>query len=82
VPSTSIFGYGIQTVSDISLRRDGAGKVESVDFQSENIGDGSVLEQSAFLQGSEIHPVHQHHGSLFVDNDVKMRLKLELLRPY
>ncbi len=82
VPSTSIFGYGIQTVSDISLRRDGAGKVESVDFHSENVGDGSVLEQSAFLQGSEIHPVHQHHGSLFVDNDVKMRLKLELLRPY
>ena len=25
---------------------------------------------------------HQHHGSLFVDNDVKMRLKLELTRPY
>ena len=82
VPSTSIFGYGIQTVADISLRRNEEGKVESVDFLSENIGDGSVLEQSAFFQGSEIHPVHQHHGSLFVDNDVKMRLKLELLRPY
>ncbi len=39
-----------------------------------------MLEHSAYLPGSEIHPVHQHHGSLFVDNDVKMRLKLELMR--
>jgi pSer/pThr/pTyr-binding forkhead associated (FHA) protein len=82
VPSVSIFGYGIKTISNVSIRRDAAGKVENVDYLSENIGDGSVLEQSAFLQGSEIHPVHQHHGSLFVDNDVKMRLKLELTRPY
>lgn len=82
VPSVAIFGYGIKTISRVSIRRDTAGKIESVDYLSENIGDGSVLEQSAFLQGSEIHPVHQHHGSLFVDSDVKMRLKLELLRPY
>ncbi len=34
------------------------------------------------LEGSEIHPVQQYHGSLFVDNDVKMRLKLELTRPF
>jgi pSer/pThr/pTyr-binding forkhead associated (FHA) protein len=82
IPSVSIFGYGIKTISNVSIRRDAAGKVENVDYLSENIGDGSVLEQSAFLQGSEIHPVYQHHGSLFVDNDVKMRLKLELTRPY
>jgi pSer/pThr/pTyr-binding forkhead associated (FHA) protein len=82
IPSVSIFGYGIKTVSNVSIRRDAAGKVEDVNYLSENIGDGSVLEQSAFLQGSEIHPVHQHHGSLFVDNDVKMRLRLELTRPY
>jgi pSer/pThr/pTyr-binding forkhead associated (FHA) protein len=82
IPSVSIFGYGIKTISNVSIRRDAAGKVEDVDYLSENIGDGSVLEQSAFLQGSEIHPVHQHHGSLFVDKDVKMRLKLELTRPY
>jgi hypothetical protein len=30
------------------------------------------------LAGSEIHPVQQHHGSLYVDSDVKMRLRLEL----
>ncbi|MGB3713968.1 MAG: FHA domain-containing protein [Candidatus Promineifilaceae bacterium] len=81
-PSVSIFGYGIKTISSVSVRRDAVGKIEKVDYSREKIGDASVLEQSAFLQGSEIHPVHQHHGSLFVDNDVKMRLKLELLRPY
>jgi hypothetical protein len=26
--------------------------------------------------------VQQYHGSLFVDNDVKMRLKLELARQF
>jgi hypothetical protein len=82
IPSVSIFGYGIKTISSFSIRRDAAGKVESADYLSENTGDGSVLEQSALLQGSEIHPVHQHHGALFVDNDVRMRLKMELLRPY
>jgi pimeloyl-ACP methyl ester carboxylesterase len=81
ISSISIFGYGIKTISDVSIRRDAAGKIESVNYLRENIGDGSVLEQSAFLQGSEIHPVHQNHGSLFVDNDVKMRLKLEMIRP-
>lgn len=82
IPTVSIFGYGIKTLTDVSIRRDEAGKISGVDFQRDNKGDGSVLEQSAFLPGSEIHPVHQHHGALFVDNDVKMRLKLELLRPY
>jgi pSer/pThr/pTyr-binding forkhead associated (FHA) protein len=82
MPSISIMGYGIKTISDVSISRDAAGNFESVDYLSENVGDGSILEYSAFLQGSEFHPVHQHHGALFVDNDVKMRLKLELLRPY
>jgi pimeloyl-ACP methyl ester carboxylesterase len=82
VPSISIFGYGIKTISTVSVRRDAAGEFEKVDYVSENVGDGSVLEQSAFLDGSEIHPVYQHHGALFNDKDVKMRLKLELLRPY
>jgi pSer/pThr/pTyr-binding forkhead associated (FHA) protein len=81
-PSVSIFGYGIKTISNVLIKRDAAGKLESVDYISEDIGDGSVLEHSAVLQGSEIHPVHQHHGALFVDNDVKMRLMVELLRPY
>ena len=82
IPSVTIFGYGIKTISQVSVVRNDQGKLQDVDYFSENIGDGSVLEQSAFLSGCEIHPVHQHHGSLFVDNDVKMRLKLELTRPY
>ena len=32
------------------------------------------------LDGAEIHPVKQHHGSLYADGDVMMRLKLELTR--
>jgi pimeloyl-ACP methyl ester carboxylesterase len=80
IPSVSIFGYGIKTISEVSLHRDSKGNIQNVDYESTNIGDGSILEESAFLQGSEIHPVHQHHGALFVDNDVKMRLKIELTR--
>jgi pSer/pThr/pTyr-binding forkhead associated (FHA) protein len=82
IPCVSVFGYGIKTISNISVVRDAHGNLLDVDYLTGNIGDGSVLEQSAFLAGSEIHPVHQHHGSLFIDNDVKMRLKLELTRPY
>lgn len=82
IPSVSIFGYGLKTIADVSVVRDARGKLQNVNYLSGNIGDGSVLEQSAFLAGTDIHPVHQHHGALFIDNDVKMRLKLELTRPY
>jgi len=82
IPSVSIFGYGMKTISNITVNRDPQGKLLKVDYVSKENGDDSVLEQSAFLGGSDIHPVHQHHGSLFIDNDVKMRLKLELTRPY
>jgi len=82
IPSVAIFGYGIKTITEVSVVRDDQGKLQNVEYIYEDIGDGSVLEQSAFLSGCEIHPVHQHHGSLFIDNDVKMRLKLELTRPY
>lgn len=82
IPAISIFGYGLNTIASVSIQRDPTGVLENVTFQSEKTGDGTVLEQSAVLPGSEIHPVHQHHGALFVDNDVKMRLKIELMRPY
>jgi hypothetical protein len=82
IPSVTIFGYGIKTMASVSMQRDESGKLVKVDYVSKNIGDGTILEQSSFLEGSEIHPVHQNHGSLFVDNDVKMRMKLELTRPY
>jgi len=82
IPSVSIFGYGLKTISEVSVIRDAHGNYQNVDYLRRDIGDGTVLEQSAFLPGSDIHPVHQHHGALFVDNDVRMRLKLELTRTF
>jgi hypothetical protein len=78
IPSVSIFGDGIKTIADVSVIRDCKGKFQYVDYLRKDIGDGSALEQSAFLPGSDIHPLHQHHSALFVDKDVRMRLKLEL----
>jgi hypothetical protein len=51
-----------------------------VSFVDEVAGDLSVPAGSAVLKNSEIHPVYQEHGALYVDNDVKMRLKVELTR--
>jgi pSer/pThr/pTyr-binding forkhead associated (FHA) protein len=81
VPAISIFGYGIKTIATVSLRRSPTGQLSDITYRSEPSGDSSVLESSAVLPNTEIHPVQQYHGSLFVDNDVKMRLKLELARP-
>lgn len=82
IPSVSIFGYGIKTIADVSVTRNAQGRLTNVDYMRREIGDGTILEQSAFLSGSDIHPVHQNHGSLFIDNDVRMRLKLELTRSF
>jgi pSer/pThr/pTyr-binding forkhead associated (FHA) protein len=80
VPAISIFGYGIKTVSSVSLSQNGSGGISGISYRSDPSGDGSILERSAVLPGTEIHPVRQYHGTLFVDNDVKMRLKLEVAR--
>jgi hypothetical protein len=48
----------------------------------EESGDTVVPESSSVLQNTEIHPVRQPHGTLFLDNDVKMRLKMELTKPH
>jgi pSer/pThr/pTyr-binding forkhead associated (FHA) protein len=82
IPAVSVFGYGLKTTSSISLVRDEAGKFKDITYRSEPSGDNTILEKSTILPGTEIHPVQQHHGSLFVDNDVKMRLKLELAREF
>jgi len=82
IPAISIFGYGIKTISNISLRRQADGSLSDIVYKSEPLGDNSILERSAVLEETEIHPVQQHHGSLFVDNDVKMRLKIELARQF
>jgi pimeloyl-ACP methyl ester carboxylesterase len=80
VPSISVFGYGIKTVTKISVQRDIDGAWQSAELTVDESGDNRIPECSSVLPGSEIHPVQQHHGALWVDNDVKMRLKLELSR--
>lgn len=79
VPTTCIFGYGQKTVDEIKLHRNPDGKFSNSVYISKQNGDGSVPENSAVLSGADFHPVRQQHGSLFVDNDVKMRLRLELI---
>jgi pSer/pThr/pTyr-binding forkhead associated (FHA) protein len=80
VPTLSIFGYGLKTVTGLSLQRGPNGEWGRVRLDALPGGDSTIPEVSAVLPGTEIHPVQQYHGSLFVDNDVKMRLKLELTR--
>jgi pSer/pThr/pTyr-binding forkhead associated (FHA) protein len=78
VRSVSVFGYGLKTITNVRVQRDSEGRWEKVDLALEPGGDNTIPERSAVLEGSEIHPVQQYHGALYVDNDVKMRLKLEL----
>lgn len=80
VPTICIFGYGLKTTTKVRLECDAAGLCRSVSSLSEPVGDGTVPERSACLEGTEIHPVRQHHGVMFADSDVKKRLKLELTR--
>jgi pSer/pThr/pTyr-binding forkhead associated (FHA) protein len=79
IPTTCIFGYGQKTVDRIKLLRRPDGRLSNSVYESKANGDGSVPENSAVLAGADFHPVHQLHGVLFVDNDVKMRLRLELI---
>lgn len=79
VPAVSIFGYGQKTIVRINVKRDRDGRFDSATLVEDERGDGTVSQLSAVLEGSEIHPVQQHHGALYTDNDVKMRLRLELL---
>jgi pSer/pThr/pTyr-binding forkhead associated (FHA) protein len=80
VPSVCIFGYGLKTITGAKVERDPLGKCSSADLLVTKQGDGTIPEVSAVMPGTEIHPVQQQHGALYVDNDVRMRLKLELTR--
>jgi pSer/pThr/pTyr-binding forkhead associated (FHA) protein len=80
VPTVSIFGYGFKTALRVQIHRRPDGQWQQVDFIEDTAGDLSVPSGSAVLKGSEIHPVFQEHGSLYVDDDVRMRLKVELTR--
>lgn len=80
VPTVSVFGYGLRTVTRINVQRDDDAKWVNAEFITAEGGDDTIPDASTVVENSEIHPVEQHHGSLYVDNDVKMRLKLELTR--
>lgn len=80
VPTLSIFGYGLKTASQLRIQRGLDGVFQKVFIDVEPSGDSSVPESSAILPKTEIHPVQQYHGTLFNDNDVKMRLKFELMK--
>jgi pSer/pThr/pTyr-binding forkhead associated (FHA) protein len=80
VPAVCIFGYGIETVMGLTVHRADDGWT-NLRLAHSDEGDHVIPVASASLSGVEIHPVRQHHGSLYTDNDVKMRLKIELTRP-
>jgi len=80
VPSVSVVGYDIKTVTSVAVEREELGTCRKASFVVTPRGDGMIPEISSLLKGSEIHPVHQHHGALHSDSDVRMRLKLELTR--
>lgn len=79
VPTVCIFGYGLKTLERVIVRVRGPEwwtgevQVETGD------GDGTIPTCSAVLDGAEIHPIRQNHGALYVDEDVKMRLRYELI---
>ena len=80
VPTVCVFGYGQKTSVRVHVEETASGRWDRIRFEREDRGDGMVPEENALIKGAEIHPVLQQHGSLYVDNDVKMRLKLELTR--
>ena len=80
VPTVCIFGYGLKTLMGVRVERNSAGICTKVDMSHEDGGDSTVPESSATLEGTEIHPIRQYHGTLHVDNDVRKRLKIELTR--
>ena len=80
VPAISVFGYGLKTKLHASIHRGSDGVWQKVEFTEDTAGDSSVPSGSAVLKDSEIHPVFQDHGSLYMDDDVRMRLKVELTR--
>lgn len=80
VPSVCVFGYGIKTITSATVEREPSGPCRKADLVFTTKGDGMIPETSALMPGAEIHPVRQHHGALYGNTDVKMRLKLELTR--
>jgi pSer/pThr/pTyr-binding forkhead associated (FHA) protein len=80
VPTVCVFGYGLKTLLGVRVERNSSGVCTKVEMTNADGGDSTVPESSATLEGTEIHPIRQYHGTLHVDNDVRKRLKIELTR--
>ncbi len=79
VPTTCIFGYGVKTATKLIVQKRDENGWKKLRLIFKNAGDNRVVDQYGFLPGADIHPVKQQHGSLWTDNDVKMRLRMELM---
>lgn len=80
VPTLSVFGYGLKTITGMKVHREPDGRWDKMEFTEEAAGDTTTPEYSAVLDPAHIHPIRQYHGSLYVDQDVQKRLKIELMR--
>ncbi|HQV29183.1 MAG TPA: FHA domain-containing protein [Thermoflexales bacterium] len=80
IPTLCIVGYGSRTVSRAIVTPGPGGRWSDIQFVENPDGDSTIPVDSALLEGAEFHPVRQTHGALFADQDVKFRLRLELLR--
>ncbi len=79
VPAVCVFGYGMKTPVRLVVERQGAKGWESARLEVAENGDDTIPQESAIVEGADIHPVQQHHGVLYTDADVRMRLRVELV---
>ncbi|MBV8235536.1 MAG: hypothetical protein JO075_07520, partial [Acidimicrobiia bacterium] len=79
VPAVCVFGYGMKTPVRLVVERRGATGWEAARLDLADDGDDTIPQDSAIVEGADIHPVQQHHGVLYTDADVRMRLRLELV---
>lgn len=81
LPTLCVVGYGNKTVTRARVTIGADGRWDAVQFVESDEGDSTIPVDSALLEGAEFHPVQQRHGALFADNDVKFRLRRELMKP-
>jgi len=82
VPTVSIFGYGLKTVTKSASTATRAG-FAGASVQSANWPGTAAFPKEA-PAWKELRSIRfaRHHGVMFVDSDVQKRLKLELTRRF
>lgn len=80
LPTLCVVGYGNKTVTRAKVSVGADGRWDNIQFTESDEGDSTIPVDSALLDGAEFHPVQQRHGALFADNDVKFRLRRELMK--